>query len=65
MKKIEVFLRYEKETPGTIRYQEPVTEDGTPPRLRTLYLPKWVTGNPAPQSIKVTVEEVSTMGKAT
>lgn len=38
MKKIEVLLRFEKETPGTIRYQEPASEDGTPPRLRTLYI---------------------------
>ncbi len=59
MNKIEVLLRYEKETPGTIRSQEAVSEDGTPPRLKTIYIPKWAAGNPAPRAIKVTVEEVA------
>ena len=59
VKKIEVLLRYEKETPGTIRYQETPSEDRTPPRLKTIYVPKLAAGNPPPRTIKVTVEGVA------
>jgi len=55
VKKRTVVLGFERETKNTYRYQE-VESPGEPPILRTLYLQKWFTGNPAPEKIKVTIE---------
>lgn len=44
----------EKETPGTVRFQE--NEDKTrPPVLKTLYIQKWVAGEA--QEITVTITD--------
>jgi len=44
----------ERETKNTIRYQEKT--NGKPPAIGTLYVQKWLTGDPAPTSLTVTIE---------
>ena len=44
----------ERETKNTIRYQEET--NGKPPAIGTLYVQKWLLGNPAPQTLTVTIE---------
>ncbi len=57
MQRFQVRMVLRKETPGTHVYTEPVHDDGSPPKLRTLYLPKWVLGTTPPPAVLVTVEE--------
>lgn len=52
----EVRMKWKKSTPGTQVYEEIVDIEGVPPRLRALYLPKWLVGNPWPERLRVTVE---------
>lgn len=56
MEPFTIELDIEKETDNTHRYKE-VTGKGNPPKVRTLYIQKWVLGDPAPQRIRVTIEE--------
>ena len=55
MEKFTATFVKEKITKNTIRYQEET--EGQPPKVRTIYIQNWVLGNPAPEKIKVTVEE--------
>jgi len=60
MEKLELRFTYEKETKHTIRYQEELGEVGYSSRdiaVGTLYIQKEVLGEPAPQRLKVTIEE--------
>jgi len=45
----------EKETKRTFRYMEET--EGQPPRIGTLYVQQWALGSPAPERLRVTVEE--------
>lgn len=45
----------ERVTPGTYRYKE-VTKNGQPPKVKTIYVQKWVLGDNPPQKLKVTIE---------
>ena len=56
MEPFTVTLSFEKTTKNTVRYAAEEPTDGVPPKIKTLYLPKWVAGRPAPDSITVTVE---------
>ena len=47
---------FERETKNTVRYAEQT--EGKPPIVGTLYLQKWALGEPPPESITVTIEEV-------
>ena len=55
MDKRTITLSKEKETKNTIRYTEET--EGQPPILRTIYIQKWFAGSPAPERIKVTIEQ--------
>ena len=44
----------ERETKNTIRYQEKT--NGKPPAIGTLYVQKWLLGDPAPKNLTVTIE---------
>jgi len=44
----------ERETKNTIRYQEKT--NGKPPAIGTLYVQKWLLGEPAPSTLIVTIE---------
>jgi hypothetical protein len=60
MEKLELKFTYEKETKNTIRYQEELGEVGYSSRdvaVGTLYVQKEVLGEPAPQRLRVTIEE--------
>ena len=60
MEKLELRFTYEKETKNTIRYQEELGEVGYSSRdiaVGTLYIQKEVLGEPAPQRLRVTIEE--------
>lgn len=46
---------HDKTTTGTERFQE-VTEPGEPPKIRTLYLQKWVASGW--KKVRVTVERL-------
>jgi len=46
----------ERETKGTFVYGEPPNEAGTPPVLKSIYLPKWAIGTTAPPTLTITVE---------
>lgn len=53
MKK-EVTFTLERETKNTYRYQEELS--GEPPAIGTLYVQKWVLGQPPPKRIRVILE---------
>lgn len=53
----EITFTLEKETKNTYRYQEELS--GEPPAIGTLYVQKWVLGQPAPQRIRLTLETLS------
>ena len=53
MSKFTVQFVKEKETPGTIKFAEK-SEPGQPPKVKTLYLQKWVVGDAT--EVTVTVE---------
>lgn len=61
MTKIDVQLTMEKETKNTVRYQEE-PEEGSPPKIGTLYIQKWTLGTTPPQRIRVTVEDATEVG---
>jgi hypothetical protein len=44
----------ERETKNTIRYAEDAS--GRPPAIGTLYVQKWLLGNPVPEKLVVTLE---------
>ncbi len=46
----------ERETKNTIRYQEKT--DGKPPAIGSLYVQKWLLGEPPPRTLTVTSEDV-------
>jgi hypothetical protein len=60
MEKLELRFTYEKETKNTVRYQEELGEEAHSSRdiaVGTIYIQKEVLGEPAPQRLKVTIEE--------
>jgi hypothetical protein len=60
MDKLELTFTYEKETKNTIRYQEELGDEAHSSRdiaVGTIYIQKEVLGEPAPQRLKVTIEE--------
>ena len=60
MEKLELRFTYEKETKNTVRYQEELDEVAHSSRdiaVGTLYVQKKVLGEPAPQRLRVTIEE--------
>lgn len=51
-----ITFKFEKETPGTIKWKE-ITEPGTPPKVDSLYVKKWVFGEVKPDAkLTVTIE---------
>lgn len=44
----------ERETKNTLRYQE--NTDGKPPAIGSLYVQKWLLGEPPPRTLTVTIE---------
>jgi len=57
MEKQVLEFELEKTTPGTYRYKE-ITKNGQPPRVKTIYIGKWVVGEKPPERIRVTIEGV-------
>jgi len=60
MEKLELRFTYEKETKNTVRYQEELGEEAHSSRdiaVGTIYVQKEALGEPAPQRLKVTIEE--------
>jgi hypothetical protein len=60
MEKLELKFTYEKETKNTVRYQEELGDEAHSSRdvaVGTLYVQKEVLGEPAPQRLRVTIEE--------
>lgn len=60
MEKLELIFSYEKETKNTIRYQEELGDMAHSSRdiaVGSLYVQKEAPGEPAPQRLKVTIEE--------
>jgi len=60
MDKLELKFTYEKETKNTIRYQEELGEVAHSSRdiaVGILYVQKEALGEPAPQRLRVTIEE--------
>ena len=60
MEKLELIFTYEKETKNTVRYQEELGDEAHSSRDiagGALYVQKEVLGDPAPQRLKVTIEE--------
>lgn len=55
METFTVRMAFEKTTKNTVRYAAEEPTEGIPAKIRTLYLPKWVAGRPAPDFITVTV----------
>ena len=65
MERLELTFTYEKATKNTIRYQEELGEMAHSSKditVGTLYIQKECLGDPAPQRLKVTIEE-DTNGK--
>ena len=54
MKTLEITMKFDRETKGTVRYAEQGVD-----RPYTLYVLKSDLGTPYPQEIKMTVEAVS------
>jgi hypothetical protein len=60
MEKLELIFSREKETKNTIRYQEELGNEAYSSRdiaVGTLYVQKEALGEPAPQRLRVTIEE--------
>ena len=60
MEKLELRFTYEKETKNTIRYQEVIGDEAYSNRdiaVGALYVQKEALGEPAPQRLRVTIEE--------
>lgn len=60
MERLELTFNYEKETKNTIRYQEELADEAYRSRdiaVGSLYIQKECLGKPAPQRLKVTIEE--------
>lgn len=57
MDKVDIELIVDKVTPGTVRYKQK-PENGSPPKVKSIYLPKWVVGEPHPDKLHMTIEEV-------
>ncbi len=60
MDKLELIFTYEKETRNTIRYQEELGDEDYSSKdiaVGTLYIQKETLGEPAPQRLRVTIEE--------
>jgi len=55
MKKHEITMTADKPTKNTVRY---AADNDKPSPCRTLYVERWALGDPPPQRIKVTIEEV-------
>lgn len=53
---IEATFELEKDTKNTYRFQE-VVEQGSPPKVKSIYIQKWAVGSDPPEKIRVTVEE--------
>jgi len=65
MEKLELIFSREKETKNTIRYQEELGEVAHSNRdiaVGSLYIQKEALGEPAPQKLRVTIEEEATNG---
>jgi len=58
MDTIEQDLIAGKVTPGTIRYEAEPTNNGQPPKIKSLYIPKWVLGATPPTKIHLVITEV-------
>ena len=56
MDKQTLTFSLERETKNTVRYQEE-PETGSPQIVGTLYVQKWVLGDPLPEKLQVTIEE--------
>jgi len=60
MDRLELKFTYEKETRNTIRYQEELGNEAHSSRdiaVGTLYVQKEALGEPAPQRLRVIIEE--------
>ena len=55
MEKQTLTFTLERETKNTIRYAEDAS--GKPPAIGTLYVQKWLLGNPAPTKLTLTIGE--------
>jgi hypothetical protein len=55
MEKQTLTFTLERETKNTIRYAEDAS--GKPPAIGTLYVQKWLLGDPAPTKLTVTIGE--------
>ena len=53
-KEVTVTLKQGKATKNTIVYDED-TQEGTPPIIKSLYIPKWWVGPTPPQELEVTI----------
>jgi hypothetical protein len=53
----EIVFELEKATKNTYRFSE-VTANGQPPKVRNIYIQKWVFAERPPEKIKVTIEEL-------
>jgi len=49
-------MELEKETLNTVRYKE-ITDADDPPKLKVLYLQKWVAGSPPVNKIQVEIKQ--------
>jgi hypothetical protein len=54
MEKQILSFTVERETKNTVRYQEET--DGKPPAIGTLYVQKWLLGDPSPRKLTVTID---------
>lgn len=54
----ELRFEREKETKNTLRYQEQ-PDDGQPPVVGSLYVQRWALGSPAPDRLRVVIEEAT------
>ncbi len=62
MEKLELKFTYEKETRNCIRYQEELGDEAHSSRdiaVGSLYVQREALGEPAPQRLKVTIEEIN------
>ncbi len=62
MEKLELRFTYEKETKNTIRYREELGNAAHSSRdvaVGSLYVQRECLGDPPPQRLRVTIEEVS------
>ena len=56
MEKLELKFTYEKETKNTVRYKEEA-HSSKDVAVGVIYIQKSVLGEPAPQRLRVTIEE--------